>query len=86
MPVTPIRLYYVILLFQAGEDDLWYTTVKFTREADDSEEHVTKFDPKSEYATVIINTPDLGAARPDSGDDLEEARDIRLEEWIVFKA
>lgn len=62
------------VLLQAGEEELWYTTVKFTQEPKDSG-HVTKCDSKSEYATVVINTPDHGTPQLDRVTNVEELRD-----------
>lgn len=68
------------MLFQAGEEELWYSTVKFTQEANDSP-HVTQLDPKSEYATVVIDTPNLGTPRLSHVDNTaEEAQDIFAED------
>ncbi|TTK94553.1 tRNA (cytidine(32)/guanosine(34)-2'-O)-methyltransferase [Bagarius yarrelli] len=49
-----------------GEEDLFYASVKFTGPAKNSD-RVT-FDPKSEYATVLIKTPDLSTRQQDSAD------------------
>ncbi|XP_060790844.1 uncharacterized protein LOC132894746 [Neoarius graeffei] len=63
----------------AGEEELWYTTVTFTGAAKDSD-HVTKFDPKSEYATVVINTPDHSTSQLDHVDNVDKSNDICIED------
>ncbi|KAK3523500.1 hypothetical protein QTP70_001162 [Hemibagrus guttatus] len=53
---------------EAGEQDLCYSTVKFTRVDNDSD-HVMKSEQKSEYATVVINTVDLNTPQLDCWDN-----------------
>ncbi|MCI4386728.1 hypothetical protein PGIGA_G00065770 [Pangasianodon gigas] len=62
-----------------GEEELWYATVKFTGAGKDSD-HVTKFDPKTEYATVVINTPDHGTPQLDRVDNVEESNEICIDD------
>ncbi|KAM9451588.1 uncharacterized protein Hap1MRO34_021880 [Clarias gariepinus] len=63
----------------AGEEELWYATVKFTGVAKDSD-HVTPFDPKTEYSTVVFKTPDTSTSQPDSVVNVEESNPISIEE------
>ncbi|KAG7321053.1 hypothetical protein KOW79_015468 [Hemibagrus wyckioides] len=53
---------------EAGEQDICYSTVKFTKLDKDSD-HVTKFEQKSEYATVVINTADDDTPQQDCWDN-----------------
>lgn len=66
--------------FQAGEEELWYATVKFTGAAKDSD-HVKKLE--SEYATVVVNTPDPDPTLLDQDFVVGESSDICIEEWII---
>ncbi|MCJ8740955.1 hypothetical protein PDJAM_G00064950 [Pangasius djambal] len=62
-----------------GEEELWYATVQFTGAAKDSD-HVTKFEPNTEYATVVINTPDHGTPQLDRVDNVEESNEIHIDD------
>ncbi|KAI5625118.1 hypothetical protein C0J50_15233 [Silurus asotus] len=62
----------------AGEEELWYTTVKFNKEAKNPDQ-MTNFDQKSEYATVVIKTPDSRSLQMDLADEAEESNEICID-------
>ncbi|KAI5096453.1 putative tRNA (cytidine(32)/guanosine(34)-2'-O)-methyltransferase [Silurus meridionalis] len=63
---------------KAGEEELWYTTVKFNKEAKNPDQ-MTNFDQKSEYATVVIKTPDRRSLQLDLADEAEESNEICID-------